>query len=46
VSNIPGETRTLPLALYTMTQVPDGETGAMRLCIISVVTAFFCPHGR
>ena len=41
VSNIPGETRTLPLALYTMTQVPDGESGAMRLCIISVVTAFF-----
>jgi molybdate transport system permease protein len=41
VSNIPGETRTLPLALYTMTQVPDGETSAMRLCIISVVTAFF-----
>ncbi|MBU1194434.1 MAG: molybdate ABC transporter permease subunit [Proteobacteria bacterium] len=41
VSNIPGETRTLPLALYTMTQVPDGEIGAMRLCIISVVTAFF-----
>lgn len=41
VSNIPGETRTLPLALYTMTQLPDGESGAMRLCIISVVTAFF-----
>jgi molybdate transport system permease protein len=41
VSNIPGETRTLPLALYTMTQVPDGGAGAMRLCIISVVTAFF-----
>ena len=45
VSNIPGETRTLPLALYTMTQVPDGETGAMRLCIISVVTAFFALMG-
>jgi len=41
VSNIPGETRTLPLALYTMTQMPDGESGAMRLCVISVVTAFF-----
>lgn len=41
VSNIPGETRTLPLALYTMTQMPDGEAGAMRLCIISLVTAFF-----
>lgn len=45
VSNIPGETRTLPLALYTMTQMPDGETGAMRLCIISVVTAFFALMG-
>ncbi len=39
VSNIRGETQTLPLALYTMTQVPDGEAGAMRLCIISVVVA-------
>lgn len=37
VSNIQGETRTLPLALYTLTQVPGGEGGAMRLCIISVV---------
>lgn len=39
VSNIRGQTQTLPLALYTLTQVPDGETGAMRLCIISVVIA-------
>lgn len=39
VSNIPGETRTLPLALYTLTQVPDGEVGALRLCIISVILA-------
>jgi molybdate transport system permease protein len=37
VSNIPGQTRTLPLALYTLTQVPGGEAGALRLCIISVV---------
>ncbi|MGP8281807.1 MAG: molybdate ABC transporter permease subunit, partial [Desulfomonilaceae bacterium] len=35
VSNIPGQTRTLPLALYTLTQVPDGEAGAFRLCVIS-----------
>ena len=41
VSNIPGQTRTLPLALYTLTQVPDGEVGAFRLCVISVVVAFF-----
>jgi len=39
VSNIPGETRTLPLALYTLTQMPGGETGALRLCIICAVVA-------
>jgi len=27
VSNIPGQTRTLPLALYTLTQVPGGDSG-------------------
>jgi molybdate transport system permease protein len=37
VSNIPGETRTLPLAIYTYTQVPGGDLQAMRLSIISVV---------
>jgi molybdate transport system permease protein len=39
VSNIQGETQTLPLALYTLTQVPDGEVGALRLCIIAVAIA-------
>jgi len=39
VSNIPGQTRTLPLALYSVIQVPDGEAAALRLCIISVVLA-------
>jgi len=39
VSNIRGQTQTLPLALYTLTQMPDGETGAMRLCILSVLIA-------
>ncbi len=39
VSNIPGETRTLPLALYTFTQTPDGEVAALRLAVISVVLA-------
>lgn len=39
VSNIPGQTQTLPLALYTMTQVPHGEAAAMRLCVIAVVIA-------
>ncbi len=40
VSSIPGETRTLPLALYSVTQVPGGDQAALRLCIISVVVAF------
>jgi len=39
VSNIPGETRTLPIALYTLTQTPDGEAAAARLAIIAVVLA-------
>jgi molybdate transport system permease protein len=41
VSNIPGQTQTLPLALYTMTQVPNGEAASMRLCIIAIVIALF-----
>ncbi|MCJ2008790.1 molybdate ABC transporter permease subunit [Methylobacterium sp. WL30] len=36
VSNIPGETQTLPSAIYTLTQVPGGEAGALRLTLISV----------
>jgi len=40
VSNIPGETRTLPLALYSLTQQPDGEAGALRLTLLSVALAF------
>ncbi|MGZ0654075.1 molybdate ABC transporter permease subunit [Coraliomargarita sp. W4R53] len=39
VSNIPGETQTLPLALYTYTQVPDGDAGAFKLCLISIAVA-------
>lgn len=37
VSNIPGETQTLPLAIYTFTQVPGGDTGAWRLSIVAIV---------
>ncbi|MGA2187443.1 MAG: molybdate ABC transporter permease subunit [Steroidobacteraceae bacterium] len=36
VSNIPGETRTLPLALYTVLQQPDGEHAAARLACLSL----------
>jgi molybdate transport system permease protein len=37
VSNIPGETQTLPSAIYTFTQVPGGDEGALRLTLISIV---------
>ena len=40
VSNIPGETQTLPLALYTATQIPGTEQAALRLVIISIALAF------
>jgi molybdate transport system permease protein len=36
VSNIPGETQTLPSAIYTFTQVPGGDLGALRLTVVSV----------
>lgn len=36
VSNIPGETQTLPSAIYTFTQVPGGDVGALRLTLVSV----------
>lgn len=39
VSNIPGETQTLPSAIYSLTQVPGGEAGALRLTIVSIVIA-------
>ena len=37
VSNIPGETQTLPLAIYTYTQVPGGDAQALHLSIVSVL---------
>jgi molybdate transport system permease protein len=36
VSNIPGETQTLPSAIYTLTQVPGGDAAALRLTAVSV----------
>ena len=39
VANIPGETRTLPLALYSLVQTPGGEAGALRLVLLSVLLA-------
>ncbi|MBQ4769587.1 molybdate ABC transporter permease subunit [Pectobacterium versatile] len=37
VSNIPGETRTIPLAMYTLIETPGAEADAARLCIIAIV---------
>ncbi len=39
VSNIPGQTRTVPSAIYAFLQVPGGEGSAMKLVIVSVVVA-------
>ena len=39
VANIPGETRTLPLALYTAINTPGAETEAGRIVVISIVLA-------
>lgn len=39
VSNIPGETRTLPLAIYTAIQSPGGEAAAARLAAMSIALA-------
>lgn len=39
VSNIPGQTQTLPSAIYAFLQVPGGEASALRLVLVSVVIA-------
>jgi molybdate transport system permease protein len=39
VSNVPGQTQTLPLAIYSALQSADGETAALRLVACSVVLA-------
>ncbi len=40
VSNIPGETQTISAAIYTLTQVPNGDAAAGRLVLVSIVLAF------
>lgn len=37
VSNIPGETRTIPSAMYTLIQTPGAESDAARLCVIAIL---------
>jgi len=39
VSNIPGETQTLPSAIYNATQVPGGDAIAFRLSVVAVIIA-------
>lgn len=39
VGNIENETRTLPLAIYSYTQIPDGDLPALRLVILSMALA-------
>ena len=39
VSNIPGQTQTIPTAIYAFLQIPGGETSALRLVVISVAIA-------
>jgi molybdate transport system permease protein len=47
VGNIPGETRTLPLAIYTYMHVPGGEAASQRLAWLAIgiaFTALFAAH--
>lgn len=39
VSNIPGQTQTISAAIYTLTQVPNGDAAALRLVLVSIVIA-------
>ncbi|HUB98057.1 MAG TPA: ABC transporter permease subunit, partial [Stellaceae bacterium] len=45
VSNIPGETRTLSLAIFTYLQVPGGDAPALRLALLSVALSFLALVG-
>ena len=45
VSNIPGETQTLPLAIYAALQVPGGEASVTRLAILSVLLSLIALVG-
>lgn len=40
VSNIPGETQTIPAAIYSYTQTPGGDMGALRLSLVAVTLSF------
>jgi molybdate transport system permease protein len=40
VSNIPGETQTISAAIYTLLQVPGGDTAALKLVAVSIIISF------
>lgn len=40
VSNIPGETQTISAAIYTLIQVPGGDSDALKLVLISIIISF------
>ncbi len=40
VSNIPGQTQTLPSVIYTYTQGPGGDANALRLTLVSIAISF------
>ena len=39
VANIPGQTQTMPTAIFALLQVPDGDARAFRLVLISIIIA-------
>jgi molybdate transport system permease protein len=45
VSNIPGETQTLPSLIYTFTQIPGGDAGALRLTLVSIAISMLALLG-
>ncbi|MEO7030977.1 MAG: molybdate ABC transporter permease subunit [Herbaspirillum sp.] len=45
VSNIPGQTETLPLAIYSLTQTPDGDLAALRLSLYAVLLSILALGG-
>ncbi len=45
VSSIPGETRTLPIALYELLETPGGEGGAWRLTWVALIVALIATLG-
>ncbi len=45
VSNIPGETQTLPIAIYSLLQTPGGDGPAIRLAVLSVIVSMIAIVG-